>query len=290
MKRKNLMASDTETIVLRESQLLIDGAVAEFSHQRPGARNALSMELRADYAEMLARVRENRALRVLVLTGSGGSFCAGGDVKGMNERLQDPDPERNSPDATRRRLMDSQLWLTQLRELDLPVIAAVDGAAYGAGFGLALQADFILASTRAAFCMSFARMGAVPDYGALYTLPRIVGLARAKEVMLTARRIGAQEAMAMGFVHAVHEPEALAQAARDFAHRLSAGPREAAAMTRSLLNKSFETDYATLATLEACAQGVAMASTYHAEAAARFARGEPGLFDWDRDSAAPPQK
>ena len=119
-------------------------------------------------------------------------------------------------------------------------------------------------------------MGAVPDYGALYTLPRIVGLARAKEVMLTARRIGAQEAMAMGFVHAVHEPEALAQAVREVA--------------RGLLNKSFETDYATLATLEACAQAVAMASAYHAEAAARFTRGEPGLFDWDRDSAAPQQK
>ncbi|MNV81387.1 enoyl-CoA hydratase [compost metagenome] len=94
----------------------------------------------------------------------------------------------------------------------------------------------------------------------------------------------------MGFVHAVHEPAALPQAARAFAHRLSAGPREAAAMTRSLLNKSFDTDYATLATLEACAQGVAMASAYHAEAAARFTRGEPSLFDWDRDSAAQQKK
>lgn len=270
---------------LSESLLRIDGAVAEFSHQRPAARNAMSMPLRADYAQMLARVREDRAVRVLILTGSGGSFCAGGDVKGMNERLQNPDPEVNSPDAVRRRLADSHLWLAQLRALDLPVIAAVDGAAYGAGFGLALQADFVLASTRAAFCMSFARMGAVPDYGALYTLPRSVGLARAKEIMMTARRIGAQEAQAMGFVHAVHAPDDLLAAAHAFARKLAAGPREAHAMTKDLLNKSFETDYATLATLEACAQGVAMSTPYHAEAAARFTRGEPSLYDWDRADA-----
>ncbi|VTU21570.1 Carnitinyl-CoA dehydratase [Variovorax sp. SRS16] len=275
-----------QTIELGESVLRIDEGVAEFSHQRPAARNAMSMALRKDYEAMLARVTAERDIRVLIITGSGGSFCAGGDVKGMNERLHNPDPEFNSPDATRRRLQDSHRWLTPLRELDVPVIAAVDGAAYGAGFGLALQADFVLASTRAAFCMSFARMGAVPDYGALYTLPRIIGLAAAKDVMFTARRIDAAEARALGFVHAVHEPDALLREAHAFARRLCDGPREATAMTKDLLNKSFETDYATMCSLEACAQGIAMHTPYHAEAAARFSRGEPSLYDWDRPAAA----
>lgn len=274
-----------QTLEFSESQLHIDGPVATFSHQRPASRNAMSMLLRADYARMIDQVRADRGIRALIITGSGGSFCAGGDVKGMNERMQSADPELNSPDATRRRLEDSHRWLAAMRELDLPVIAAVDGAAYGAGFGLALQADFVLASSRAAFCMSFARVGAVPDYGALYTLPRLIGLARAKEVMLTARRIGAEEARQIGFVHAVHAPELLLQEAQAFARRLCQGPREAAAMTKNLLNKSFETDYATMCSLEAYAQAVAMQTPYHAAAVAKFAAGQPSSYDWDQLTA-----
>ena len=271
----------TEVIRFEESELRIDGPVAEFSHQRPTSRNAFSMVLREDYAQMVTRVQRDVSLRVLILTGSGGSFCSGGDIKGMQDRLANPDPAVNSPDATRRRLEDAHRWLTSLRDLDIPVIAAVDGAAYGAGFSIALQADFILASTRAAFAMSFTRMGAVPDLGAFHTLPRLIGLANAKDLMLTGRRVGAEEGKALGFVHAIHAPEALLPAAHTFARKLARGPREAAAMTRKLLNRSFETDYAGMATLEAYAQGVAMASRYHAEAAARFAAGQPSAFDWD---------
>ncbi|TDM06614.1 MAG: enoyl-CoA hydratase/isomerase family protein [Ideonella sp. MAG2] len=270
------------TLALRESQLSIEDGVATFSHQRPAARNALSVDLRIDYQEMLDRVSSDRNIRVLIVTGSGGSFCAGGDVKAMHERMQSPDPEVHSPDATRRRIQEAQRWVNQLRELDVPVIAAVDGPAYGAGFSIALQADFILASSRAAFCMSFARIGAVPDYGALYLLPRVIGLAKAKDVMMTARRIGAEEGRALGFVYAVHPPENLLAEAQSFARKLCAGPREATALTKSLLNKSFETDHATLSALEAYAQAVAMHTPYHEQAAARFARGEAGGFDWDR--------
>jgi 2-(1,2-epoxy-1,2-dihydrophenyl)acetyl-CoA isomerase len=271
---------------LQESQLTVDRGVAEFTHLRPAARNALSMELRCDYGLMLDMVESDRTIRALIITGSGGSFCAGGDVKGMHQRLQSTDAEFNSPDATRRRLDDSQRWLQRLRDLDVPLIAAVDGVAFGAGFGLALQADFILASSRAAFCMSFVRMGAVPDYGAFYTLPRVIGLAHAKELMLTGRRVPVEEARSLGFVHAVHEAEALPAQARAFARRLAAGPREALGLTKKLLNKSFETDYATLAAFEACAQAVCMASPYHAQAVARFSAGEPALYDWDHDDTS----
>jgi len=276
-----------ETIRFDESALHIDGPVAEFAHQRPRSRNALSMLLREDYARMVERVARDLSIRTLILTGEGGSFCSGGDVRGMKERLGNPDPALNSPDATRRRLEDSHRWLTQLRELDVPVIAAVDGGAYGAGFALALQADFVLASTRAVFAMAFARMGAVPDYGALHTLPRMVGLANAKDLMLTGRRVGAEEGKALGFVHAIHAPEALLPAARAFASKLAQGPREAAAMTKKLLNRSFETDYVAMCTFEAYAQGVAMQTPYHAQAAARFAAGEPPAYDWVSPAGKP---
>jgi len=278
-----------KTVVLRASRLDIDGPVVTFSHQSPATRNAMSPDLQRDYVELCQQVRDDRSLRALIITGSQGSFCAGGNVKQMHERLQSQDKALNSPDATRRRLEDAQLWLAQLRELDIPVIAAVNGPAYGAGFGLALQADFILASTKASFCMSFARVGALPDYGAFFTLPRIVGLNNAKDLMLTARRVDAAEAKSLGLVQHIHAPDVLLSQAVDFARRLARGPVEAISLTRKLLNKSFENDYATMAQFEALAQAICMSTDYHVQAAARFSEGKSAQYDWDRDTQATSQ-
>ena len=275
------MNDTTET--LRASQLCIEGGIAELSHQRPALRNALSTELQMDYVDVIARVESDREIRVLLITGSGGSFSAGGDVKFMRERLTDPNVA--TADYMRGRLRKAHQWLTRLRELEVPVVAAVDGPAYGAGFGLALQADFVLASARAVFCASFARLGAVPDFGLLHTLPRIVGLSRAKELMLTARRLGAEEAQAWGLVHGVHAGDAVEAEARGFGQRLCAGPREAAGMTKNLVNRSFETDCAAMFTAEASAQAVAMQTPYHAQAVADFARDGAFRYDWDRMAA-----
>lgn len=268
---------------LRESELRIDGGIAEFTHLRPASRNALSDGLRADYAAMLDRVEGDAGIRALIITGSGGSFCAGGDVKGMHERLANPDPDVNSPAATRRRLQTAQAWLDRLRGLEIPVIAAVDGPAFGAGFSLALMADFVLASTRAAFCMSFLKVGAVPDFGAFHTLPRLVGLARAKELMLTARRLEAREAADWGLVLAVHDAERLLPEAHRMARRFLTAPPEALGLAKSLLHKSFDVDGRAMAELEAGAQALSMAAPYHADAVARFGRREPPRFDFERE-------
>jgi len=270
-----------EPISLREARLLVTDGIAELSHQRAQARNPLTAALREDYADAIAWLHGARNVRVLIITGSGGSFCAGGDVKDMYRRMHSDDPALNSPQAACRRIDAAQRWLMQLRTLEIPVIAAVDGVAYGAGFSLALQADFILASTRAAFCMSFARVGLVPDFGALHLLPRLIGLAKARELMMTARRVEAEEAVRLGFVHSVHSPHALPEAAHAFASRLAQGPPEALGITKRLLERSLDTDYATMAMLEASGQGIAMASPYHRDAVARFARGEAPTYDWD---------
>ncbi len=274
----------TERIQLRESQLSINNGVAEFSHQNPSSRNALSKNLQNDYSDMLDRVQADRSIRVLIITGSGGSFCAGGDLKSIKENHTNTDPELNSPDARRRRMQSVHVWIERLRGLEMPVIAAVDGPAYGAGFAIALAADFVLASTRASFCMSFAKVGLIPDSGALYMLPRAIGMTMAKELMFTARRVNVVEAQQMGLVHAVHEPTALYEEAMRFARRFVTAPREVIALTKNLLNKSFETPYSTLAELECHAQAVASTTRYHGEAVASFLRGEPAAFDWDRQS------
>lgn len=270
------------TTQLREATLHIgEGGIAEFTHQRPEARNALSMAMRQDYRDMLERVENDRTIRALVITGSGGSFCAGGDVKGM-AAMQASAGAGPSGECRSRITADHHRWLDRLRSLDVPVIAAVDGPAFGAGASLALMADFVLASARASFCMVFARMGMVPDFGAFHTLPRLVGLAKAKELMLTARRFGAEEARDMGIVYAVHGPAQLLDEARQLAARLASGPRDAMGMIKNSLNRSFDSDYRTMAEIEAHQQAVAMSLPYHADAVQRFVRKEPLAYDWDR--------
>ncbi|MNZ87513.1 4-chlorobenzoyl coenzyme A dehalogenase [compost metagenome] len=276
----------SKVIQLRDAQLSIEDGIAEFTHTKPAARNALSLDLRQDYADMLDAVQGDRSVRALIITGSGGSFCAGGDIRSLKARMGSDDPELNSPDAMRRRLQAVHVFLERLRGLEMPVIAAVDGPAYGAGFAIALVADFVLASSRAAFCMSFAKVGLVPDSGVFYTLPRVVGMQKAKELMFTARRVGVEEAQQLGIVHSVYAPEALADEARRFARNFLNAPREVLALSKSLLNKSFETPYATLAELESSAQAVVSETPYHKEAVSAFLNGAPSRYDWDRDSKA----
>lgn len=269
---------------LRESRLTLQDGIAELSHQRPATRNVMSMDLRADYKDMLARVETDPAVRVLIITGSGGSFCAGGDVKAMQARQAGGDPSGQSvAQLARSRLQgDHRGWLDRLRSLEIPVIAAVDGPAFGAGVSLCLMADFTLASTRANFCVAFAKIGAVPDFGSLYTLPRVVGLAKAKELMMTARRFGPEEARSLGIVHAIHAPEVLLEEAHRLAARLARGPREALGMIKNSLNRSFDVDYQTMGEIEAHQQALATSMPFHADAVARFARREPLAYDWDR--------
>jgi 2-(1,2-epoxy-1,2-dihydrophenyl)acetyl-CoA isomerase len=172
--------------------------------------------------------------------------------------------------------------MQRLRNLELPVIAAVDGAAVGAGFSLALAADFVLASSRAFFCMSFAKVGLVPDLGAAWLLPRVIGMSAAKELALTARKLGVEEAKRLGIVHAIHAPETLADDARSFAQRFISAPREALGLGKRLLNQSFETPYASLAELESAAQAVASSVPFHAQAIEAFLEGQAPLYDWER--------
>ncbi|CAG2139937.1 enoyl-CoA hydratase/isomerase family protein [Cupriavidus numazuensis] len=267
---------------LRNATLSIRDGIAELTHQRPEIRNAVTPELKEDYVDMLDIVEGDRSIRALILTGSGGSFCAGGDLKSLLAMRDDPDPAARQPEAMRRRVLRAHTWLRRLRDLEVPVIAAVDGAAAGAGFSIALTADFILASERASFSMVFVKIGLVPDMGALYALPRTVGLSMAKELMMTGRRVGAAEAHKLGIVHAIHPADALAEDARRFAARFVDGPREAMALTKSALNATFEAPYDTMLAVEAQAQAVAAAAPYYGEAVQAFLRGEPAKFDWDR--------
>jgi 2-(1,2-epoxy-1,2-dihydrophenyl)acetyl-CoA isomerase len=252
----------------------IRNEIAIVTFNRPEQRNAFDLTMRAELADIIADIRENLSLKAAVITGSGGAFCAGGDLKSLSGG-------KPTAQEGRKRIQALHVWLPELVNLEIPVIAAVDGPAFGAGFNLALAADFVLASTRARFCAVFGRIGLVPDAGGFFLLPRIVGLQRAKDLVFSARSIGAEEARDMSIVYEIHEPDVLQERAIEFAERFRNASREAVGMAKNILNNSFSQDQKTVGELESYAQGIALQSEYHQQAVARFLGKEPLLFNWD---------
>ena len=259
--------------------LAVDSGIATLTMARPKQRNPFTSEFREAISGALREVQGRDDIDALILTGSNGIFSAGGDVKGMGARAKGDAPP---PDFDRRRLYALHDWLQILRNIEIPTIAAVDGPAYGGGFGLALCCDFVLATPRAKFCSVFGRIGLVPDCSVFFTLPRIVGSQRAKEIMFTSRAIEAAEALDLGIILAVHEPDALAAAARQLAERMQAASRVALGATKRIVNQAFDLDAQALIEMEAAAQAICLASDYHKDAAIRFSEKRPLPFNWEQ--------
>lgn len=248
-------------------------SVLVISLNRPAKRNALDMEMRLELAKAVERARDDNAIKAVVLTGEGGAFCAGGDLRTLN--LDD-----SSPHSDRDRIRRLHIWFRELVNLEKPVIAVVDGPAYGAGFNLALAADFILATPRARMCQVFGRIGTVPDLGGLFLLPRIVGLQRAKEIVFSARELSAAQARDLGIVMEIYPEDEIMQKAIALGHAFQHAGTQALGMAKNILNRSFNLDQDTLSELEAYAQAVARQTAYHKDAVKRFLEKEPLLFTW----------
>jgi 2-(1,2-epoxy-1,2-dihydrophenyl)acetyl-CoA isomerase len=254
----------------------VSDEIATVTLNRPEARNALSEAMRVELGEALGevRARAGKDVKAMILTGAGGAFCAGGDVKSMGERDR-------SPASGRTRLRNSHEVMYELMNVEVPVISLVDGAAAGAGANIALAADFVLATPRGFFLQAFGRIGLVPDWGGFFILPRIVGLQKAKELVFTARRVYAEEAKTLGMVYEVVPAEGAMERAREFAGRFRGASTTAIGIAKNILNQSYNLDHRTLLELEAFGQGVCGTTEYHAEAVRRFREKEPPLFDWD---------
>lgn len=264
--------------------LLIErlGRVAVVTLNRPRQRNALDLSLRAALADAVAELRDDPLVRALVLTGAGGHFCSGADVKLLAGAQQS---ERDVFEG-RERIRRLRLWFDELIDLEKPVIAAVEGSAAGAGLSLALAADMVFAAPSARFCAVFARVGYVPDMAAMYLLPRAIGLAKAKELVFTARTVDADEARALGLVHAVHPASSLRAAAIAMAERFASAPAGALGLAKQMMNRAFESDRRTVFEYEALAQALCRESAFHRDAVGRFMRKDTPLYDWDRLTAA----
>ncbi|MFN3730868.1 enoyl-CoA hydratase/isomerase family protein [Comamonas testosteroni] len=254
----------------------VQDGIGTITLNRPEARNALNHAMRPALAAAVAQMRDDAQVHTVILTGAGGAFCSGGDISQMMDARQAGLPWRQ-------RMRSLHQWFPELVNLEKPVIAAVDGPAFGAGLSLALAADFVLCTRRAKFCAVFGRIGLVPDLGAMHMLPRIVGLQKAKELVFTARTVQAEEARSLGMVYEIVEDgEALQAAAVALARRFGEASTAAIGMAKTAMNQAFELDARAMAELEAYAQTMCRGSDYHQEAVQRFKDKQPTRFDWDR--------
>jgi len=245
-------------------------AVATITLDRPESLNALTIPMKVALREALGSIAEDRSVRAVVLTGSGRAFCAGQDLG-----------EREAPDAPP---LDVELRerynpiIRAIRSMGQPVIAAVNGVAAGAGASIAFACDLRIASTEARFVLAFGRIGLVPDSGATWLLPRLVGAARAAEIALLGDAIGADDALRFGLVNRVVPADALATESRAMAERLAAGAPLATALTKQALDRSWGIDLDEALDGEAKLQGIAGATRDHAEGLAAFREKRPPRF------------
>jgi enoyl-CoA hydratase/carnithine racemase len=241
--------------------LTIDRGVATVRFARPERLNALTFEVYADLRDLLAELPHRGDVSVLVITGSGRGFCSGGDVEAIIGQLQGAD---------RRQLLEftrmTGAVVQGLRELPLPVVAAVNGVAAGAGAVIALAADIRLLAKSARFHFLFTKVGlAGADMGSAYLLPRLVGLGRATELLLLGEPVDTTTALATGLANRVVDDGELAAEAAALAGRLASGPTLAHATTKLLLTRELDMSLNGAIELEAFAQALLMSSDDHAE-------------------------
>lgn len=227
------------------------GAVATLILNEPKSMNAMSAGIKAGIETELPGLLADPAVRALVITGTGKAFCAGGDIRSMDDR---------ATLSVKTRMTRTYRWLVPLLTADKPIICAVNGAAAGAGLSLALTGDLIVAARDARFKAGFPGIGAVADLGLAYTLPRAIGHQRASDILLTNREVGAEEAHAMGLVARLAEPETLMATAMELAQALAAGPTVSLALTKRLMRRAYELPLEGFLESEAMAQVVAFGS------------------------------
>lgn len=264
------MTTNSEPMVRVERH---DG-VALVTLNRPDKRNAMSDAMRTEFIGTLEALGLDRAVRAVVLTGAGKGFCAGGDISGMRQRIEAPPGEVAFNGWHRQQRVHHAQSL--LHTMPKPVIAAVNGAASGLGADTALACDFIIASPAASFTWSYIHRGIVPDGGGMYFLPRRVGLARAKELIFTGRKVEAPEALELGLVDRLSDAASLVGDAIQWAAELSAGSKAALALGKTIINQCFESSAEQIFAQGSQAQGICYTSSEHRESVMAFlARSTP---------------
>jgi enoyl-CoA hydratase/carnithine racemase len=239
----------------------VSDRVAQITLNRPDLLNALTFDVYADLRDLFRELPHREDVGVAVLTGSGRGFCAGGDVEEIIGELVKFDA-RALLDFTRM----TGAVVQAMRECPLPIIAAVNGVAAGAGSVLALASDFRVMARSASFHFLFTRVGlAGADMGAAYLLPRIVGLGRATELLMLGDRVDAADAERLGLAYQVVDDELLREVVSSVAARLASGPALAQEATKALLTRELDASLGSAIEMEAITQALLMTSQDHRE-------------------------
>jgi 2-(1,2-epoxy-1,2-dihydrophenyl)acetyl-CoA isomerase len=246
-----------------------DDHVCRLTLDRPDAKNALTVEMRDQLVDAVRAARSDTAVRAVLVTGTGDAFCAGMDLSASTVAQAGGAgfDTRSTSEALR---VGVQALIRELWELDKPTVAAVNGVAVGPGAHLALACDFVLVHHSTRFLWSFARWGLVVDAGGAYLLPRLVGLPRAKAMVMLGEGSTGNEAVELGLAYQCVDAEALDAEANALAARLARGPTRALGFSKQLLNASFETDLAHALELEGAYQALTTTSADLVEGMAAF--------------------
>ena len=243
--------------------------VGRITLDRPEAKNALTIEMRDAIVDAVRSARGDANVRALLISGTGDSFCAGMDLTASTvAKAAEPDYETRSTSEALR--VGVQAFIRELWELDKPTVAAVNGAAVGPGAHLALTCDFVVVHDETRFIWSFAKFGLVVDAGGAYLLPRLVGMSRAKALVMLGEGANGDEAVELGLAYRCVRPDELGRVADELAVHLAAGPTRSLGLSKRLLNASFETDLARSLDAEGTAQSLAATSDDLAEGMAAF--------------------
>jgi 2-(1,2-epoxy-1,2-dihydrophenyl)acetyl-CoA isomerase len=267
---------DTGTTHLLAS---LSQGVLTLTLNRPEARNAMSGEMNAALAAMLASAETDPRVGCIVLTGAGGAFCAGGDVKGMAARAAAGAPALTIDEAIHLQRLNQRAVSGKLATLPKPTLAAIPGAAAGAGLAMALACDMRIMASKAIMTTAFAKVGFAGDYGGTYFLTQLVGPARARELYYLSDRISADQALAMGLTNWVCEADALVAQAQAIGARLAAGPRVAYRYMKENINRAITSgDLMDCLDLEATHHVHCAQTEDHKEAAKAFVEKREPVF------------
>lgn len=236
MSRREIDTGTTDLIAW------VEDGVAVLSLNRPERRNALSQDMLDGLADTLAAVEVDMDVGCVVITGEGGAFCAGGDVKGMAERQDGTVGERTIDQTIHEQRLKQRATSGKIFTMPKPVIGALPGPAAGAGFAIALACDIRIMSENAFLLTAFANVGFSGDYGGTYFLTQLVGTAKAREMYYLSERVSAEEALALGLTNRVVPQDQLMDTTMEMARRIANGPRVAYRYMKENLNKALNGD------------------------------------------------
>lgn len=261
----NKVTKTPEAHVIREVNR--ENGVATLTLNRPDRLNSLSNDLLSSLAAELAAVADDDSIRAVILTGSGRAFCAGADTDEMagGEGDGPHKPGEGGPEALRRGFRLARKVILGVYEMEKPVIAAVNGPAVGAGFDLACACDIRIASESARFMAAYVHVGLFPGYGGTWLYPRLVGSAKAAELMFTGNYMEVDEAFRLGMVNQVVPAEELIETANKMARKIAAGPPIAIRLAKTMMRRGMSMDLETSLEMSAAVESITLSSYDHLE-------------------------